>query len=633
MALAFLYHLGELWPFSALKVDDLKKSDRLVKKLAVPDQTKQFVFAIQEPGTGSIIYVISAQNLSESTARDVEYLIREVHPDAVFAQLGQSTMSEIQFEQYEPSETDDLVPTSALKVMLRCFMDKINKDSYENIAGNLVLKEIFGVGLYGHFHVAKRAAEEVGSSFFALESPVAESVDSSLNPGADDNNLQALALKWSGLITQNLAPIFSSGSKRFLIINDIQSQMVKSLSSCLASALANHSPADLFAEVGPDSIQPRDNYQPPSFAQAVYLLLVDLHNIFSDVPSMHRALAYAQKLFLDIERGEKVDARVLSEVCSFQIAVEGLRIALNNAGRLPMHKMGNIGSEKMDFSELSYEEKSHCLLAQALRSQTKNFKKIVAVVDVSCLSGLRKHWNTIVPPEVRDAVEQLVVNHQLDTELSKDGERKRLLTNNPVVAVGAGATAALGVSSLSKVVPASTVVKVVTLNVPASLKLFLIQTHKAFAIALSKVLGTSKVVAPGFASSGAKASTTLKAAVTAERIRVVTHSVIASAEKTSFSAMRTAFYEIMRKRRRQPVGFMPWATFGCSVATCAGLLVYGDGIECAAESLPTAHSIANLGRGIHSLQQASVVVRELGRTKIQKAIESLMYRIKRVKIQ
>ncbi|KAF3667550.1 hypothetical protein FXO37_09985 [Capsicum annuum] len=62
-----------------------------------------------------------------------------------------------------------------------------------------------------------------------------------------------------------------------------------------------------------------------------------------------------------------------------------------------------------------------------------------------------------------------------------------------------------------------------------------------------------------------------------------------------------AFYEIMRKHRVRPVGFLPCATFGCSVATCASLLVYGDGIECVAKSLPAAPSIASLGRGIQTI--------------------------------
>ncbi|KAJ0093618.1 hypothetical protein Patl1_26293 [Pistacia atlantica] len=87
--------------------------------------------------------------------------------------------------------------------------------------------------------------------------------------------------------------------------------------------------------------------------------------------------------------------------------------------------------------------------------------------------------------------------------------------------------------------------------------------------------------------------------------------------------MRTAFYEIMRKRRVKPIGILPWAT-------CAGLLVYGDGIECVAESLPAAPSIASLGRGIQYLHEASQEVKQTNGTRIQKSIEALMYRLKKV---
>ncbi|KAM2383228.1 hypothetical protein ACFXTH_040812 [Malus domestica] len=97
--------------------------------------------------------------------------------------------------------------------------------------------------------------------------------------------------------------------------------------------------------------------------------------------------------------------------------------------------------------------------------------------------------------------------------------------------------------------------------------------------------------------------------------------------------MRTAFYQIMRKRHIQKIGVLPWATFGCSIATCAGLVAYGDGIECAAESLPAAPSIASLGRGIQSLHLASQEVARRDSTSLQKSIESLMYRLKKVRTQ
>lgn len=630
MALAFFWNLQNVWPFSMLKYDDLRVSDELVRKLSLPKHTKQFVYAVREPETQSVIYILAAQNLSERSALDAEYLIREVRPDAVVAQFP---LTEIQSEESGLRiGVHDPVPTSSFGVLKRCFIDKFNKEKYENVAGNLVLQEIFGIGFHGHLLAAKRAAEESGSSFLLLESPFLKCSGGDDTSGKLDsgNKFQGLV---SSLVPQKTGSVVLLASKRFCLTSDVQRQMVKSLSTYMDLSISRFSHSSSVMEVGSKEIQTRCSYEAPPFAQSIYPLLEDLHNIFFDLPSIRSALAHAQKMLHNVNRGEIVETRIISEVYTFRIAVEGLRIALNNAGRLPIDKIGNSKSAKIEFSELPDEDKSHVLLAQALQSKTKKFKTVVAVVDASRLAGLRKHWNTPVPPEIKGLVEQLVMNCEGDVELSNHADRKRLLTGKPVVAVGAGATAALGASYLSKVVPASTVMKVVTFKIPASLKLVLTQTQKVVELALGKTLASSKVVAPGIASHGAKTTYVLKATASAEKIRAVAHSVIASAQKTSFSAMRAAFYEIMRKRRVRPIGILPWATFGCSVTACTGLLVCGDGIECAAESLPAAPSIASLGRGIQSLHRASQLVIQTDGTRIQKSIESLMYGLKKVKVQ
>lgn len=61
--------------------------------------------------------------------------------------------------------------------------------------------------------------------------------------------------------------------------------------------------------------------------------------------------------------------------------------------------------------------------------------------------------------------------------------------------------------------------------------------------------------------------------------------------------------------------------------------MYGDGIECAVESVPAAPSIASLGRAIRSLHQASQAAMQTDSNKMHKSIESLMYRLKKVKVQ
>ncbi|CAA0824369.1 Unknown protein [Striga hermonthica] len=623
--------LQNLWPFSAFTYDDLRASDLIVKKLPIPESTRHFVYAIREPESGAVIYVLSAQNLSERSALDAEYLIREVKPDAVVVQVGPSNNPEAREKLLKDCKNgskdddkcldEDSVPTSVFEVLKRCFTHKVNREKYEDVAGNLVLREIFGVSFNGHFTAAKKAADEVGASFLILESPFVKCSTSEcdLDEEGESLNLGAafqspFGLQPSGLASGRMgSPNVSLSSKAFHIATDaVQSRMVKLLSSYLASLSPLSSPEC-------ENIRPEDNYAVPQFAKCVYPLLVDLHDIFVEIPSMKMALASAQKLLYDVNKGEIVDNRILSEVYAFQIAVEGLRIALNNAGRMLLR---NSVSNHCEFCDLPMEDKSHAILAHALRSQTKNYKSIVAIIDASGLAGLRKHWNTNIPSDVKNTVDQLVTTFE-DGDFLNNGGKKWILADKPVVAMGAGATAAVGASSLSKVIPASTFVKMATLHLPSSLKLILTQTQKAFLFAF----GPTKVAAPGF-----KGATT-KAVLSAEKIRAVAHSMIASAEKTSLSAMRTAFYEIMRKRGARSIGFMPFATFGGSITTCAGLLIYGDGIECAAESFPAAHSIASLGRGIQSLHETSQVVGPAERSRIQKSIESLLYKCKNLKIQ
>lgn len=626
MAIAFMWNLQNIWPFSVFKHDDLRASKQLVSKLSIPEHTKQFVFAVRDPETQSVIYILSALNLSERSAFDAECLIREIRPDAVVVQTSLSPATEIQFGESGLEEgVAAPLPTSSFGVIKRCFIDKIGKENYENAAGNFVLREIFGTTFHGHLLAARRAAEEVGSKFLVLESPLGNCSWGSPSGEVDvGNHFQGYV---SSLVSQKGSSMAPMTLKRFCLSNDVRLQLVKALSVNMDPQLLGQSSSVLEEDKGTMEIRSSSSYEAPAFARSVYPLLEDLHNIFFDLPSIGKALAHVQKMLLDINRGEVLDTRVVSEVYTFRIAVEGLRMALNNSGLQPITRKGISRTAETEFSELPVEDKSHVLFAQALRSQTDSFKTIVAVVDASGLAGLRKHWNTPLPHEVKKLVGQLITDCEVEGDISNHTDRRRLFAERPMVAVGAGATAVLGASSLTKVVPASTMMKVLTLKVPTSLKLVLSQTQKALAFAL----GQSKIAAPGIASSGAKSTGVLKAALSAEKIRPVVHSLIASAEKTSVSAMRTAFYEIMRKRKVQPVGFLPWATFTCSMGTCTGLLLYGDGIEYAVESLPAAPSIACLGRGIQNLHEVSQAAMQIEGTRIQKSIESVINRFKKAK--
>ncbi|XP_014493267.1 uncharacterized protein LOC106755597 isoform X1 [Vigna radiata var. radiata] len=619
MGIAWLWNLQNLWPF---RVDELRESKQLVKKLSIPEETKQFVYAVHDSQNQSVVYILSALNLSERSVSDAECLIREIKPDAVLVQAGVSP-----FYQLQSEELSVPLPTSSFGVIKRCFLDKIGRDMYENVAGNFVLREIFGTSFHGPLLAAKRASEDIGSSFLVIESPScwgnSNSSDNDSNSGGGVDRGSNFRGFVNSLVPQKHAASWTpSALKRFSLDKDLRMMLAKALSGHLDPLLLSSGNASSVLEGGDEEIQPLTSYETPGFAWSFYPLLEDLCSIFRDLPSLGKALAHVQKMLLDVNRGEALDKKTVSEMYTFRIAVEGLRIALNNKGLKSAPK-----SDKIEFSELPFDDKSHALLAQAIRSQSDKFKTIVAVVDASALAGLRKHWDTPLPVEVKELVGELITNSEGKGVMLNHSDKKRLLTDKPMVAVGAGATAVLGASSLTKVVPASTLVKVVTFKTPTSLKIGLSQMQKVLAF----VFGQSKVVAPGFATSGAKTSGIMKTALSAEKIRVVTHSVIASAEKTSISVMRTAFYEIMRKRKVRPVGFLPWATFAGSIGTCTGLLLCGDGIECAVESLPAAPSIASLGRGIQHLQEVSQAVMQTERSRIQASIESLMKRIKKAR--
>ncbi|CAN6249173.1 unnamed protein product [Urochloa humidicola] len=666
MASALLSYLQALWPFSALvrEEDDLSASARLVGKLSVPEETRQFVFALREPpggsprdrdggGGGSVIYILAAQNLSEQSASDAERLIREVRPGAVVTQVARTALEDIRIEELCLSGGDGggvQVPASPFQVIKRCVTEKRSKDQYVKAAACQVLHEIFGVGFYGHLLAAKRAAEETGSCFLLLESPYERNCGGngagSRNSVANDSSAQqlqascllpqsaaddesGLQLQASCLIPRSAASIVSSHGRKICLMDDNGGQLLKSIAPSLNFLMSQAITSSAATECSPSECKPVDRYEAPPFAQSVYPLLADLYHIFVDIPSIGRAMASAQKLLKQVHEGEPISSDMLSDVYIFRIAIEALRMGLNNAARCHINTRDKHGSEKLEFSELQSDEKCHILLVQALRSQLKEFDSVVAIVDASCLAGIRRHWNTPVPSEITQLASRCfnLYGHENDDkiELPSAGstDKKSWISEKPVVAVGAGGTAILGFSSLSKTIQASAFLKLVApYKSPVVLKYGLMQLQRHGAIVLSKMLPH------GFVTAGSKASA-LQFTASAEKIRAVAHTIISSAERTSLLAMRTSFYEIMQKRHRQPFRITPWATFGCSMVACTGLVMHGDGIECAAEAAPSVPMIASLGRGLERLRLTSQEVRQTKGQNVKEALRALMNNLKK----
>ncbi|CAH8368838.1 unnamed protein product [Eruca vesicaria subsp. sativa] len=420
---------------------DLKESNELVQRLAVPESTKNFVFAIKVPEHDSTIYLLSVHNLSQRSATDAECLIHELRPDAVVTQVNPSAFGAADDEIVLEDGATGSIPTSVFEVVTRCVFDKkISKKKYKRVAGNLVMEEIFGTG-------------------------------------------------------------------------------------------------------------------------------------------------------------ESIDTEALTEAYIFRDAVESLRTASNNAGRIPIK---NLGTDEVQFSKLSFTDKSYALMADELRSQAKKFKTIVGVVDADNLAGLRRHWRTCVPQEVK----HMSTEHTVQGFDSNDDS---------------------GSLTLSKAIFASPVFKISTIKAP--LNPFL--THKAMPFAYTKVAYPSTVMGlmtPCFASYGAQPMYWEKHLLSPRKIiRALTKFGLSSAQRTSFSTMRGAFYTMMiRNRLAKPIGTVPRVVFGASLVIWWGSHVYGKGIEHAAVTLPSAPSIAKLGRGIQNLREASMEVTRRGNNRVQNTREGLL---------
>ncbi|ONK77774.1 uncharacterized protein A4U43_C02F10390 [Asparagus officinalis] len=142
LELCFISYLY-LWPFSMLKRDDLKLSSQLVHKLSLPEHTKKFIFAIQDPDSHSIVHIMAAQNLSKQSALDAEQPIKEVQPEGVVCLVASSILTEIQ--RVCQMIKRSTCPLLLLEFLKKCLVDKINKEQYEASSKPQVLKEIFGV--------------------------------------------------------------------------------------------------------------------------------------------------------------------------------------------------------------------------------------------------------------------------------------------------------------------------------------------------------------------------------------------------------------------------------------------------------------------------------------------------------
>ncbi|KAJ7559077.1 hypothetical protein O6H91_04G069000 [Diphasiastrum complanatum] len=366
--------------------------------------------------------------------------------------------------------------------------------------------------------------------------------------------------------------------------------------SASATTSGNHTPQR--------SPSANDGHQCPSFALTLYPLLEELHSFYSEMPDIQHSMRYAQKMLFDIESGREVDKNDLAQAQKFRLAVEGLRVALNSAARRSLKEtQSNINV--VQFENLSYDDKCHLVLVQALQQQLKKFTTVVAVMDASSLAGIRKYWNTVVTPEVALLAEQCFACSDLDAVNGVALDSKKL--EKQFAMVGASTVTAMGIASLSWWAPFSSFTKILILKVPTVAKLGLMQTKRNAMLAAFKVMyPAAKVATPGklLLSPASQVSMMMKTATSAGKARAISHSLVTTAERASLSAIRTAFYCLMRKHHGKSTGIQPWLMLGSTVAVGAGVLANGKAIESAIEAAPAASAVARLGRGLENLQHA-----------------------------
>jgi hypothetical protein len=105
------------------------------------------------------------------------------------------------------------------------------------------------------------------------------------------------------------ASLASTSMKRFSLNKNVRMVLAEGLSGYLDPFLVVDSKND-YVSTGKVEIQPTTSYDTPAFAKPIYPLLEDLHDMFSDLPSMGKVLVHVQKL-LDVYRGQVLDAKTV----------------------------------------------------------------------------------------------------------------------------------------------------------------------------------------------------------------------------------------------------------------------------------------------------------------------------------
>ncbi|KAL3695732.1 hypothetical protein R1sor_009808 [Riccia sorocarpa] len=632
---------------SFLLPEDVRTSRKLVASLSLPLHTSQFVHALTDSRnpSSSVVYLLSVERLSERSIADIRSVVGAIRPNSVVALVDESSIPYVIEEEklLHGSEESLHVPTSALGVVQRSFLEVSKASVYESRAALRFLISVFGTTFHGTTIAAKKAAEDAKATFEFFCFPftanaalVKEEVEAERGPvdvetNANESPLDFLASVWESFLTglhgedtvENLLDTTRRVAGRSLSIS--YPQEMKGLAPSLTAILRRSQVPILAVTADAESISAPDEVEQispeeleaecPSFALPFYPVFIDLNSLYS-APMFDVALTYVRSILQTVNNGDEVKREDLAHARLFRILVEAVRCQWNNVTPAT-------SSQPVDFSQLPYDEKCYALLAQGLKQQGEKCKTVVAIVDASSVPLIRKHWNTVLPPEVKEYAEQCLVplaSTDLDEGSSLLGHiNLEKPETKAAVVVSAGAAAAVGIVSLPSV---STAIKILTFKVPTVLKIFLLQTKRSALIALSKVITpASNAVVPALkavgsgkaavAPSGALKAVALKGAASAEKARAAAHSMVTAAERASLQAIRTSFYSLMKNRQGKIMGPRPWLMLAGSLTTATAIWCYADEIEHGLGIVPAAPGLAKLGRGLEKLDVASNTVQEI----------------------
>ncbi|KAG0591268.1 hypothetical protein KC19_1G162400 [Ceratodon purpureus] len=642
------------WLRAWFQPPDITHSRQLVAELQLPDSTAQFVLALRPHGAPeAVVYLLSSLYFSEKAVADVRELIAATQPKAVVALVDLEAIESFREEERVAGESF-AVPSSVLGVIREHVERDPNVVPYSSRARVELARSMFGAGAYGDVLEAKESAAKVNANFRYIDFPYRSSLEHLDDPGVSEGGAGE---RPSGeLFRENFVPggeVQSGGAGNYGATRratqglracatrtpfDELRQWRESSSVALAQMFEQSRSLSVASSAGEgtetseapsvNAEAPLENAETsseneedhvPEFGIPFLDLFRALYELYQ-TPALAQAYLHALRVFQCVEKGQEVNPSDLTEACRYRVALEMSRVRMNNFISASARKVPTRSAA--EFHNLSYEEKCYALLAQSLQKEAREHGTVVAVVDVNRISGIRQQWNQEIPEDFIPLIDECYISTDEVEEVSffetlfsrgvmKPDHVEASQEKKAAVVVGAGAAAAVGLAYLPNwAAPLTPIIKFASAKATTLLKIGFLNSKRALALTVAKGLpGASNVVLPIKASAAKSASVSaVKAAITAEKAQAAAQGLVSGLQRQMFNAIRTSFYSAMRGAQNKRFKRGAWVLFGSSVVAGSGMLMYGEEVERSLGSVAYAPTVAKLGRGLHSLSEASHMV-------------------------